>query len=298
VSFFRAEPRRVRDPEWPEGLYPFHEFAEAVALRAATDDRYVEAAGHTLLGFIGEELPASLAWSIYKVRSDNLPDEERDGAITPLELPEEANLAEGSHVVMFPRNVVGVIAPGAGPAAGPGRGAITAYMEKVLEESTKRSIRFTPIPRPEVMSLLDNATLVSARIRIAAGDANAVSAVWDTIGEAARDLARDTSGTSIDITIGAGRAEGNRTAFRRDTLRHLRDLRNEAADRLESLQVSYISEDVGRQVVDLLGDDISVFTEVPLRPDRRGIPADEAHEAIRTGYNAALDQLNRALGLG
>jgi hypothetical protein len=293
VRFYRAEPRRVHDEPWPNDLFPLDEFIDAVTKRAPTDDRYVDVGANSVMATLGTRAPAYMPWSLYRVRRDELPDEEQDGAISQLVLPDTSNLAEGAHIVVFRRNIVGVCRR----QESPGRGDICGYAEAVLR-GHRRSVLLTPIVRPDVMSLLTHAELVAATIKVTAGNAPALARVNQTLGGAARNLSRASSATTVAITVGAGRTVQDRRNFRRDVLGMLRPVKNEVSERLEKLEVEYISEDAGRQVIDLLGDDISVSAEVDVDAARRGVPPEQAYRAIRDAYSEALEQINVAIQLG
>jgi len=149
IRFYLAERRRVTDAPWPNDQFPRQNLRAAIVARAPTDDRYVNAGGYKTMGMAGSQLPAFSAWSLYKVRNDELPDEETAGAIQPLDLPADSNLAEGAHIVRFDRNIVGIYRT----YEAPGRGAITRYVERVLEPS-HWSLDLLPIPRPDIMGFL------------------------------------------------------------------------------------------------------------------------------------------------
>lgn len=294
VRFYLAEPRRVRDAPWPNNQFPASELVEAIEKREGSADRYVEAGGYRMMGLRGTTAPAFMTWSLYKVRHDELPDEEQDGAVGPLDLSDASNLAEGTHIVCFERNIVGVY----GRKEAPGRGLIRAYVERVLEDRG-RSLQLTPIVRPDVMALLAGAELVTGTLRIAAGNANAVSASSRSLASAARNLTRETSSTSVELTLRAGRSSQERRSFRRELLPIFRRAQGrDQRHRFEKLEVEYISEEAGRQVVDLLGDDITVVQDVEVQASRRSVPPGEGYQAIRDGYNAVVEQLNAALSMG
>lgn len=293
VHFYRAEPRLVREAAWPKNEFPMTELATAINTRARSHSRYVDVGYQTFMALAGTTKPAYAEWSLYKVRRDQLPDEETNGRVRPLPLPATSNLAEGAHLVVFRRNIIGVL----GRREAPGRGAICGYVEEVLAKSG-RSVVLTPIIRPDVMALLTNAVLVSAAVRVTAGNAGAVSQANRTLGGAARDLSREASAESIEFVLRAGRSIRERRNFGRGILRMVRPVRNSASNQVDKLEVTYISEEAGRQVVDLLGDDITVNVEVDAAGGRRSVAAVDAYEAIRAAYREALEQLNQAIQLG
>jgi hypothetical protein len=293
VRFYRVEPRLIREDPWPNDDFPRHELSAAIRAREASTDRYVDVGSHIVMGLSGNTRPAYSEWSLYRVRRDELPDEETAGVITPLDLPAPSNLAEGAHLVTFRRNIVGII----GRREAPGRSAIGDYIEALLTDP-RRSARLVPLIRPDVMALLTGVELVAATIRVAAGNATAVARASSTLGGAARSLSRQTSAASVEFTLRAGRTRPERREFRRDILQMLRPVRDSAANQVEKLEVEYISEEAGRQIVNLLGDDITVNLDVDMEVQRRSVPAEQAYEAIRQGYNEALAQLNQAIELG
>lgn len=296
VRFYRAEPRLTNDKPWPNDEFPRSELRKAVTDRKDSTDRYVRVGYDTLLCVPGEHAPARDAFTFYKVRHDHLPDQERAGEVTRLGLPSDANLAEAAHVVMFDRNIVGICRR----LESPGRAVIGHYIDKVLRNhNPKRTVVFAPIVRPDVMQLLQNRELVSATVKVAAGNADAIARASRTAGEATRSLARESSSTAVTFTLHAGRSVQERRAFRQRVLSTiLGPIHARERPHVEKLEVEYISTDSGRQVINLLGDDISVFAHVELPAGRRFVTPQAGYQAIREAYGEALAELNAALQLG
>lgn len=291
IRFFRIEPRLVRDEPWPDGEFPIGELRDDVETRVATGDRYLAAHHENHLALLGAHEPGHSCVSLYRIRDDNLPDQEVDGVVSPLHLDEAANIAEGSHFVFFGRNVVGAVIRRETPSR-----ITSAKVFEQLLAPTKRSAVLLPLVRPDVMDLLEGNDVTAATIRVSAGNAEALSAMSSGLGEASRRLTDRASARAIEIRLTADRGQAAKRAFTSRVLNMVRPVADEPAG-IEALRVDYLSEEAGRQTVNLLGDDITVFRDVQVPTSRRFLTPESAYEAIIDGYNDAIEQLNRSIAL-
>lgn len=85
---------------------------------------------------------------LYRIRREGLPHLERGGNYSDLQLAEDQNLAEATHVRFFPRNVIGVLYNHDGPQVG----RLTQYLAGHLDAA----VSFAPVLRRDVAQSLDS----------------------------------------------------------------------------------------------------------------------------------------------
>jgi hypothetical protein len=293
IRFFRVQPRRRKDEPWTDGLFPIKELRAEVEHRdKSDDDRYVGIDRDLFIAKVvsfsnGDPAP----FSLYRVRRDRLPNEERHGKILQLELDDESNLAEGTHLIFFERNIVGVCSF----KETPGRAAICSYIESILPH---RSVRLEPILRREAMALLEQADrLLSATVKVVASNADALAQVAPSLTEASHALTQATNSRAVTFTLFAGETDQQQSGFKQSILRTFGRIADDDNAEVETLKVEYISEETGKDVVDLLGDDLSVYADVDFDGARRFVPSTIAHDAIREAFDEGRDDIYAAIEL-
>lgn len=113
-------------------------------------ERYAGAGdGAVTCGWI-DALEAPQRVCLGKVRRSNLPALEEQGELRPLEIPEDAGIAEQTHLVFFPNNIVGMLFNFYGPRMA----SLRDYLKK-LHPDTPNDLSIDPLLRQDVLEQLD-----------------------------------------------------------------------------------------------------------------------------------------------
>lgn len=113
-------------------------------------NRYVGAGdGEVTCGWI-DSLRTPQRICLGKVRRRNLPALEEQGELRPLDIPEEAGIAEQTHMVFFPNNIVGMLFNFYGPRMA----SLRDYLKR-LHPDTPNSLSIDPLLRQDVLDQLD-----------------------------------------------------------------------------------------------------------------------------------------------
>lgn len=232
-----------------------------------------------------------------QIRRTGLPQLERAGRVSDLNIAADAGLLEPVHVVFFPSNIVGADFNFYGP-----RLSRLGYYLWNKSVNTFPLATFHPLLRHDVAEQLDHLTeLRLFDFRVKASYVEIIRRADRSLADAFAANARILDGRAEDLEVVLRPAKDARyEALRRltGTIKSLlrgRDLRENA----ERFQVRGKSEETGKvELIDLLRDHLIAHKRV-LRLDQRSraIDPNSAFEAIRTAHAELADDLRRAASI-
>ncbi|MCY3570727.1 MAG: hypothetical protein OXH19_05240 [Chloroflexi bacterium] len=219
-----------------------------------------------------------------RLRTDDLPEIEEHGTLLPLELRDQAGLAEATHVVFFNDNVAGVLHNTKGPPLSRLGWYLTAKSDNFL-----RPIQFRPLLRTEpagrlaVLQDLQKLTLEifpSYKAAVRAAD-RSLGDLFDAIEE----VVGNGSTIRAEVAFPDGSGQGGLSRFLRPLLMLAQDPNVE--ENVTAFRVEGLHGDTGQiGPIDLLGDRIvSRRKSVNLKERGRTVDSQSAFGAIRDAYS-------------
>lgn len=226
-----------------------------------------------------------------QIRRTSLPQLERAGAVSDLNIAVDAGLLEPVHIVFFPNNIAGAEFNFYGP-----RMSRLGYYLRGKSGNVVPLATFHPLLRGDVSAQLDHLTeLRLVNLRIKASYTDVIRGADRSLGEAfaanARVLGDDVEELELILRPARGGRRGALNRLIEPIKRILRmpDLR-EITDRL---QVRGRHDETNKiETIDLLRDQFILRKQVLRLSDRsRAVDEQSAYDAIRSAYAEVHDEL-------
>lgn len=289
IYFYRAVPVRTASGR-PGPFEPAAAFRALSALKFEDGTRYQKLADGTELCCWPDHGQAPQCGRLARIRHDDFPQVEELGQLSPVPIPGNAGLAEQTHFVFFPNNVVGVEFNFFGPR--PSR--LASY----FNEKTPAEMSFVlePLLRGDAAQQLGSLTdvrLLSIRAHVTG--AAAIKELDEDIGSALDALARVKGTETIDLVL---RPRSRRQHLGKGLLAFVRKVLSSEDVRSYLVQLSLrgMSDLSGKiEDVDVLSD-LMVSKKQVLRQDRhtRAVQAKSTYSAIREAYSEFEDLFETA----
>lgn len=217
---------------------------------------------------------------IHRIRDHDLPSQRAQGRITDLDRRVQ-ELAEGSHLLLLPRNMVACLGTGFSPR--PGRFA------EWLRQRLEWEVWLEPVLRPDVGAILDDIRKITrVEIKVSADEARRLDASGFFEGEddplgALYTAQRVQQGGIIGLEVSVGQGSGADQGYFRRVLDRLR-----GAD-LTSFRTArahvHLQDGNGSTVVDFLHDRVVAEIEVDQAPGRqRLLDTPTARQTMETAW--------------
>jgi hypothetical protein len=230
-----------------------------------------------------------------KIRREALPEIELRGNLTDLDIEEDAGVAEISHVIFFPGNI---ICFESNFYARPTR--LPLYLRRKAPDDCPRSLDIEPLFKSDVRSRLRELKSVSMiRIGATATFFDAITGADETLGRAFKAGATAGNAGEIEITMRGIRplSGTDRLAWVRQLARRLIG-RPGADTELTQFQVAGPSAETDKLLaIDLLSDKL-VTTKKILRQSARTrvVDSNSAYDAIEEAHEEMLPEIQAAIG--
>lgn len=228
-----------------------------------------------------------------RIRRSSLPDVEAAGDLAPLEIPEEAGIAEQTHFVVFPdTQIVGEVFNFYGPRIS----ALRRYLKQKFA-GTPRQLNFEALLRQDVLDQLDQLGEIRVfDLRIRRSFLDQVRRVDDSLADMFETGIALGEAEEVEVIL-RPRAY-SRTWLSRRLLGVAKRLANTAGVREEAgrFRVTGLNvETAAMEEVDVLRDRYVVEKEIGRRPGRgRALAPRSAFRAIREAYGELRDELVEA----
>lgn len=256
--------------------------------------RYLDE-GETCLCCWVDRVKANHRFRLAQIRRAGLPQLERNGQLSDLNIPDDSGLAETIHIVVFPDNIVGSDFNFFGPRM--------SRLSLYLKEKAARlcpEVTFEPLLRRDVtaaLAKLEDIRMFNLKIR--ASYAARVTEADADLGSAFEAAQRAGQAEELEIVLRPSRHARKPLSDRllgiAKKLVGLPDLQTEAL----KFQIKGTASDSNKvELVDLLADQLIVRAQV-MRQSKRGRTLDtrSAYKAIQQAHEDLKDELYLAAGL-
>ena len=230
-----------------------------------------------------------------RVRRTALPQQEKAGSVTDLNLATDAGLLEAIHVVFFPNNIVGCEYNHYGPRIS----SLGNYMRIKSRKTVKRA-SFIPLVREDPIKQLNRLGEIRLfEMRIHPSYIESIRHVDDSLADAFDANANVFESKDVQVVlrpIDQGRASALdrfltplRNLFRQDGL----------SPSVERLQIRGRCRDTGRvETIDLLKDQLIATKSIVCLNDRgRALNPESAFDAVIEAYQELRDEIEKAAGI-
>jgi hypothetical protein len=229
------------------------------------------------------------------VRRNGLPSIERKGKLSPLDIPDGAGIAEQTHVVFFPDNIVGVEFNFYGPRAGR---LITYLMSKASDKCPE--FELNAILRQDVkerLKKLQDLTLFHLKMR--ASFADTLAQANQGLGDGFKAAAEAGDAEEVEVVLKVKRGSKN---FLKAGLKSVAEFfagKSEVVNNVSKFEVKGIDSDSGKaDLVDVLSDDLIAKKQIVLQDEHfRSLNSDSAYKAIEEAYTELKADLLKAAGV-
>jgi len=230
--------------------------------------------------------PAHVAF--YALRDHAFPEIELNGQIKPLDVEDEARVAEPSHVCFFDGGVIGVLA-----STGPKHGQIGKYLQvkagvAVMYEALLREEFFQRIERQEEVQLL--------RFTVEAGNIPAIAATAANVAGALQTLQDYFGGQTVELVFRGGRSIPTKQQLSYGAKKFFRRPKkgdDPVTSHLKTAVVGGRSPEGDPEMIRLLEDQITVTR--PVDKVGRRIKDAEARRILLNAYSSAHREIQTAL---
>jgi hypothetical protein len=214
------------------------------------------------------------------------------GAITPIDLPDTAEIAEPTYFAFCPRNVLAVLYNHAGPKV--------SHLERYLAEFyDDMEVRFAPIVAPDVLrTIRDAGEIRSIELTIPTAQAEALPD-GDPVLREMRALANQSPAQKVSLRLSVdGRSPdwGTRDSFTSWGKEVVRSI----GRRLESFDRAVVtvapSDSRDDPALNLLHEEIVMTEEVTMVHGLKWIEPDAAADALRDAYRRARPIIEEVMG--
>jgi hypothetical protein len=279
IYFYRAIP--LRTPTGAPGPFkPAEAFKKLAALKFEDGTRYQKFPDGGSLCCWPDHGSAPQCGRLARIRHDDFPQVEVLGQLSPVPIPRNAGLAEQTHFVFFPNDIVGVEFNFYGPR--PSRLA-SYFNEKTPDEM---AFVLEPLLRGDIAQQLRSLTDVRLlSIRTHSAGAEVIKELDKDIGSALDALAKVKGAETIDLVL---RPRSRNLRLDRGLLGFARKVFSSADARaqVDRLSLRGMSELSGKvEDVDVLSD-FMVSKKQVLRQDThtRAVQSKSTYSAIREAY--------------
>jgi hypothetical protein len=256
----------------------------------------VDDAGNAVCIWPGAQT-ASRSLRFCQIRRTGLPQLERAGQVSDLDIAADAGLLEPVHVMFFADNIVGADFNFYGP-----RLSRLGYYLRVKSDNAVPIAKFHPLLRLDVAEQLDHLTEIRLfDLRVKGSYVEAVREADASLGDAFAANARVLDGDIEELevilrpSVDARRGALQRLLAPLKALVRARELREYAS----RFQVRGKHDETGKvELIDLLRDQLIARKQILRLGERsRAIDANSAFEAIRAAHHELRDDLHQAAAL-
>lgn len=242
-----------------------------------------------------QAFPSSIPhFALHTIRKTNLPAEEADGEIIDLSIPKGHGLAEGTHFLFYPRNIVLCLYNHQGPRI--------SRLGDWIENRLGIEIDFSPVYRPDSLAIINQMNQINS-ISFSI-DARQLSTFDERIDEndtnsifkALRDWAvgQEVGGT-VNVSIGIGR--GKNVMPQRTMSKLINEVKLVDRRKFRGAKISgKIGDDSKLLMVDLLKDQLVVKATVDADGERTNkVKASVAYEVLNQAYEDFKSQIETSV---
>ena len=290
IHFFRANAGLA-----PGGkLVPvdFSKLFDVVAgKRYASGERYWELADGNAVCAWPDDGRAHPAARLATVRRQGLPLLEDAGALSDLPIPASAGLYEASHVMCFPKNIVGVEFNFYGPR--PSR--LPRYLQTVVGAGCP-TFTLDPLLREDVSAQLRQLKRIrKLDLKVRASYTERVQQANQTLGRALAACREVGDSDVVQIVLQPAPHERGWLANKALTAVRALARRSDLRENALTFQVRGVQEDSPIETIDVLRDELIATKQVVLVDSRsRAVNDDSAYRAIEEAYSELKQQLENA----
>lgn len=266
-------------------------FADGAAGRYLVDD-----AGNAVCAWPGMRT-ASPSLRFCQIRRTGLPQLERAGTVSDLNIAADAGLLEPVHVIFFSENIVGADFNFYGP-----RLSRLGYYLRVKSSNAVPLAVFHPLLRLDVAEALDHLTEIRLfDLKVRASYVETVRQADVSLGDAFAANARVLDGEIEELEVVLKPSKDGRSGALQRLLAPLKALVRapELRENAGRFQVKGKHDGTGRvEVIDLLHDQLIANKQILRLGERsRAVDASSAFEAIRAAHDELGDDLRRAASI-
>jgi hypothetical protein len=220
---------------------------------------------------------------------------EQAGRLAPLDIPDDSGIAEQTHVVFFPSNIVGAEFNFYGPRLS----RLASYLVAKAHDQCPE-LAFEILLRQDIrdrLRRLQDIRLLNLRIK--PSFAEIVAQADKDLGSCFKAAARAANADEVELILRpaprSGRALNHSLLVAVRRLSTKQELHQEATRFL----VKGLDSETGHvEELDLLSDDLVVKKPVTLQNDRfRSVDSASAYQAIEQAYTELSDDLSQAMGM-
>ncbi|SRR6266571_5351766 len=243
-----------------------------------------------------DELSSPQKVRFCKITRDDLPQIERQGNLTDLELAEKEGLAECVHAVFFPENIVGLEYNYNGPRVA----RISEYLHAKSQNVSPKEPEFEQLVERDAIEKLNHMrTVRKFRLKVRQSLFSSLEQANESLADAFRAARELGQAKEIELTLSLGHAGENETLGSKlinvaKTLITLKDTNSDVI----SGEIKGRSDTGRLEVVDLLNEKLVAEKCIPRRGGRTSAPhKDFVYAAIVEAYNDFKDQFPSTLGV-
>ena len=264
------------------------------ALPFSVEGRYQDLGDEEYLcGWVDRADRLPLRARLGKIRHQDLPQVERAGDLTPLNIPADSGIVDQVHVCFFRNDIVGALFNFHGPRAV----KLPWYLHKTVEAPT--NVRLDPLLRQDVVEQIEAFDYIKVLdIRVRRSFVDALGPLDEQLFEAFDSLRGISDSAVLGLYLGArpyerGGVLGNLVRLVRNVARRLAPEQREGFTRLKVKGGSMVGGPSPE--VDLLQEHMVSAKSVLHSDDRTRAIADEsAYRAIEEAYDELGPELGRA----
>lgn len=259
------------------------------------EDKYLDVANEALVyAWPPSVVNSHCRMCLANIRRNGLPSIEQQGMTSDLSIPPDAGLAEKTHLVFFPHNIVGAEHNPHGPRVN----RVARYVNTKIRLASG-DIAFEQLVRDNITeSLLRLETIKALELTLDASNIDVVRNVDTSIAEMCDSLMDNTKDRTISITISLGRSKGATGRRLKDWVKRMIGIPGirGVAKHLEVRGVNQETEKV--DTVNLLRDSFVVCKTVQLENERtRTVNPDSIYREIEAAYREQENELKQTLGV-
>jgi hypothetical protein len=287
IYFFRVFTRNAHSHK----LGPFDHVSalrKVASLSTANGERYyTDAEGQDTLCLVDSVEHSRVRLS--NVRRLGLPQVERRCTLSPLNIPDDAGLAETSHFVFFGNGILGAEFNFHGPRAS----KLETYLS-VKSPDQSHGLQFSPVLRGNVQSILKELKQITAlRLRIRSAAIPELVAAAPSLGEAFRQLHQASAAEVIELELKPKPRSGAELAREFGSLLKSLAALEGADENITAFKVRGRKEPFGPvHELNVLNELLFVSERIVLGDQRtRGVQTASAYSAIERAHDEYVSEL-------
>lgn len=234
---------------------------------------------------------------LHRIRRDNLPSEEQAGRVQDLSIPETSGLAEGTHIVFYPRNIVAVIYNHSGPRI--------ARMSDWLAQRVGLSIQFQPVHRTDIAAVIkDMVRFNGVELSLTADQAAALLSDDSADGEAQEDGVAEAlyavsklthlGNITIRLSVGPGKPSAQKQSAFKTLVNRI--VGRDDLGSFRKARVTGVKSDGATTVVDLIEDRLVTQQDVEAEQSRfRRVSTESAFQAANGTFELFKKQISEVV---